>query len=420
MSDQLIQSLLDKRARAWSEAQDIRHRAEADTGKDLSKEDDEAFERALDEVERIDRQIDQHRRAAKLDHVDGSTDSRDAKPEGDPEGRGGKGEEEYREAFTRWMRGGNADLDREARDVLRTGWIDGSELRAQGVATGAAGGYTVPPAFRNRIVEAMQFIAPMRQFAEVINTDSGANLPWPTVDDTANEGAILAENTQVTEQDVTLGQASLDAYMYTSKLVRVSFQLLNDSGFDLEGWLARTLGQRIGRVQNRHFTVGTGTGQPDGVVTSATVGKQGATGQTTTVTYDDLVDLTDSIDPAYLGTGRVGFMLSQSARKVIRKLKDSQNRPLWEPSVQAGTPDTLLGYGLTLNNNVPVPAASAKSILFGDYKEAYVVRDVAGFQLLRLEERYADYLQVGFLGFQRSDGTLQNGSAVRAYQNSAT
>jgi HK97 family phage major capsid protein len=99
---------------------------------------------------------------------------------------------------------------------------------------------------------------------------------------------------------------------------------------------------------------------------------------------------------------------------------DSQNRPLWEPSIQVGVPDSLLGYGVVLNNYVPVPAASAKSLLFGDFREAYVIRDVAGFQLLRLEERYADYLQVGFLGFQRSDGTMQNTSAVKAFQHAAS
>ena len=275
----------------------------------------------------------------------------------------------------------------------------------------------MPPAFRQKLIEKMNFIAVMRQYAEVINTDTGASLPWPTVDDTGNEGAILAENTQVTEQDVTFGQASLDAYMYTSKLVRLSLQLLNDEAFGLEGWLANALGTRIGRIQNRHFTVGTGTGQPDGLFTSAAVGV--TAGSATAITYDDLVELTESLDPAYLGGGNLRFMMSQAARKTLRKLKDGQNRPLWEPSLTAGSPDTLMGYGLSLNNYVPAPAASAKSVGFGDIREAYVIRDVQDFALLRLTERYADYLQVGFLGFQRSDGTLQNASAFKVLQQAA-
>lgn len=328
-------------------------------------------------------------------------------------------DEAYAKAFSGYMRNGISALDHESQSLLRSGWVEGPQ-NAAGVATGAAGGYTVPPAFRQKIVETITYVAAMRQLAEVITTETGANLPWPTVNDTANEGAILAENTQITEQDVTFGQANLDAYMYTSKLVRVSLQLLNDNAFDLESWLARTLGARIGRIQNRHFTVGTGTGEPDGIVTSAAVGKQGAVGSTLTVSYDDLIDLIDSIDPAYVEAGNARFMMSQAARKAIRKLKDSQNRPLWEPSVQAGVPDQLLGYGLTLNNYVPAPAASAKSILFGDIREAYVIRDVSDFALMRLAERYADFLQVGFIGFQRSDGTLQNTAAVKTYQHSAT
>lgn len=417
MSEQLIKSLLDKRAKAWSEAQDIRERAERD-GADLSTEDNETFERALDEVERLDAQIDTHRRAAKLDAFDASTDTRTAKPEDTGE-RGGQDETAYREAFKQYMRRGFGGLTQEHRELLQSGFVQDDEVRAQGVGTGAAGGYTVPPAFRSRIIEQMQFIAPMRQSAEVITTDTGATLPWPTVDDTANEGAILGENTAATEQDVEFGQADLGAYMYTSKLVRASFQILNDTAFDMEGWLARILAQRIGRVQNRHFTVGTGTGQPDGIVTTAPVGKQGAAGQTTTVTYDDLVDVADSIDPAYLGSGNVGWMLSQGARKAIRKLRDGNDLPIWQPSVQLGVPDTLLGYGITLNNNMPTPAAGAKSLLFGDFREAYVIRDVNGFLLLRLSERFAEFAQVGFIGFQRSDGTTQNASAVSAYQHAA-
>jgi HK97 family phage major capsid protein len=322
----------------------------------------------------------------------------------------------YTDAFARYLRNGMGALDHADQRTLQAGFVQGPS-NAQGVGTGAAGGYTVPPAFRQKIVERMNFIAVMRQFAEVIATDTGASLPWPTVDDTGNEGAILAENTQVTEQDVTFGQANLDAYMYTSKLVRLSLQLLNDNSFGLEGWLATALGTRIGRVQNRHFTVGTGIGQPDGLFTSAAVGV--TAGSATAVTYDDLVELTESLDPAYLGGGNLRFMMSQAARKGLRKLKDGQQRPLWEPSLTAGAPDTLMGYGLTLNNYVPAPAVGAKSIGFGDIREAYVIRDVSDFALLRLTERYADYLQVGFLGFQRSDGTLQNAAAFKVLQQAA-
>lgn len=409
------QQLREQRANIWEQMKEVMDVAERD-GRDLSGEERQKYDAAEAELDAIGERIERSERHDKRAGEFGKVDRSGVVPTGD--GGDGGDDETYARAWSSWARRGTEDLSREERGALQGGWVSGSELRAAGVATGAAGGYTVPPAFRAQLIEQMTYVAPMRQHAEVITTDTGANLPWPTVDDTANEGAILAENTQVSEQDVTFGTASLDSYMYTSKLVRVSFQLLNDNAFNLESWLAGALGRRIGRIHNRHFTVGAGTTEPDGIVTSATVGKQGIVGQTTSVIYDDLVDLTDSIDPAYANGQQ--WMLSQATRKVIRKLKDSQNRPLWEPSLQAGTPDTLLGYNVVLNNLVPAPAANAKSILFGNFRDAYLIRDVAGVQVLRLQERYADFLQVGFLAFARSDGTLQNASAVKAYKHSAT
>lgn len=259
----------------------------------------------------------------------------------------------------------------------------------------------------------------MRQVAESITTDTGATLPWMTSNDTANVGAILAENTQVTEQDFTFGTASLDVYMYTSKLVRVSLQLIQDSALNLDAFLPRKLGERIGRIQNQHFTTGTGTSQPQGMFVGGTA-VQAAVGNVTGYSYDTLIDTISSIDPAYLGGGNLNWMFSQAALGGIRKLKDAQGHPLWQPSLQVGQPDSLLGYGIVLNNDVAVPAASAKSGAFGDFRAGYVVRDVTGVQALRLDERYADFLQVGFLGFQRAGGIVQDTNAFRIIQNSAT
>lgn len=336
----------------------------------------------------------------------------------------GTTDEEYRDAFVSFLRFGMGDLEPEQRAILRKGFIPGKELRAQGVGTGSAGGYFVPTAFRDKIIEQLKFFGAVREVSEVITTETGASLPWPTNDDTANVGAILAENTQVTEQDVVLGQATLDAYTYTSKLVRVSLQLLQDSAFDLETWLSRKLAERLGRATNAHFTTGTGTAQPDGIVTNATIGKTGTTGQTLTVIYNDLVDLVHSVDPAYRNE-RSRFMSHDLSIATVRKLRDDSGgaglgRPLWEPSTQLGLPDSLMGYPIIANNDMPVMAASAKSIAFGDFQAAYVVREVLGIQLLRLEERYADYLQVGFLSFLRTDGTVQDANAVKTYRNSAT
>ncbi|MDG9717406.1 phage major capsid protein [Streptomyces sp. DH24] len=413
-----LKDLLDQRASAWDKAQEFQNRAASDA--ELSAEDRSAWDAALADVERLSADIEREERHARLANVDYSQVI-DATRDADEERHGGPDKAEaYAEAYRAWMRDGTTELTSEQRTVLRSGWVDGKELRAQGVATGAAGGYIVPPAFRAKLIEAQKFYSSMRDVAEVITTETGATLPWPTNDDTANVGAILAENSQVTEQDVTLGTNDIGAYMYTSKLVRVSLQLLNDKAFDLESWLAGVLGRRIGRAQNQHFTTGTGTAQPEGVQTNAVVGKTGATGQTTSVTYDDLIDLAHSVDPAYRNSGRVRWMFADGTLAAARKLKDGQNRPLWEPSVQVGVPDSLLGYPYTINQDMPAMAANAKSILFGDFYAGYLIRDVQDVQLLRLAERYADYLQVGFLAFARTDGTPQDTAAYKAYRNSAT
>jgi HK97 family phage major capsid protein len=414
-----LQELLDQRARAWQTVQDIRDRLDREN-RDANEDEDTAFRNALDEVETLGRKIADEERVARLEAVDysqvpGIRTPADEGREEDP----AEAEKRYGVAFDAWVRNGSEALDREERAALHGGFIDARELRAQGVATSSAGGYLVPTGFRNVLIETMKFYSSMRAVSTVINTDTGQPLPWATVDDTANVGAILAENTQMTQQDVTFGQAQLGAYMYTSKMVLVSYQLLQDSVFNLDGFLARKLGERIGRIQNTHFTTGTGSSQPLGIVTNATVGKTGATGQTTSVTYDDLIDLIHSVNRAYRSADS-RFMMADSSLKAARKLKDTQGRPLWEPSVQVGVPDSLLGYGLEINDDMPAMAANAKSILFGDFQRAYVIRDVLGVQLLRLTERYADFMQVGFAAYARSDATLQDSGAVKAYQNSAT
>jgi HK97 family phage major capsid protein len=303
-------------------------------------------------------------------------------------------------------------------EYLRTG--SDQELRALGVATGSAGGFLAPASFRNVVVERLKQYSAVRQVATILPTESGQDLPFPTIDDTANVGAILSENTQVTEQDVTLAQKTLKAYMYTSKLVRVSIQLLEDNQVNLEDRLAGWLGKRLGRATNQHFTTGSGSSQPEGIQTNATVGVTGANGQTTSVIYDDLVDLVGSVDAAYLAEeDAAAWMMHSATLTKIRKLKDSQGHPLLEPDLKRGIPNTLLGYPIVVNPDMPVMAANAKSILFGNFREGFVIRDALGFYLMRLKERYADFLQMGFLLFSRHDSLVQDANAYASYRNSA-
>lgn len=294
---------------------------------------------------------------------------------------------------------------------LRTGDPSGLE-RALTVGTDSSGGYVVPDLFRNELQQTLKEYGGVREVATVITTDSGQNLEWPTFNGTAQVGAIVAENVQVAELDPAFGIASLDSYLWSSKLVRVPIQLTQDSAIDMESFLRNALAERIARIQNTKFTVGTGTGEPDGVAVGATVGVTAAS--PTAITPDEVINLVHSVDPAYRAGAR--FMMNDAVIATIRKLKEATtNAYMWQPGMQAGVPDSLLGYPVTVNQDMDAAlAATDVAILFGNFKRYYVIRDVKSFEVMVLKERYADYHQVGYLGFSRSDGTKADTAAVKS------
>ncbi|MFE6228913.1 phage major capsid protein [Cellulosimicrobium sp. NPDC057862] len=405
-----LRRLREERANAWSQAQDIQARRER-AGYEPTDEDGETYTRSLDDVERLGREIEEEERTERIRAVmDAPAPSaRSTNPisgAGEPDDIS----DEYRTAFDHYLRDGMSGIAPDEQKLLRQGFVPTSEGRAQAAGTPAAGGYTVPQEFLARMIETLKAFGGILSVVDVINTATGAEIVWPTNNDTGNVGAILAENTAVTEQDLTFDQGQLGAYMYTSKLVRVSIQLLQDSAFNLNAWLPVKLGERIGRAGAAHFATGTGTGQPQGLVTGLTQGVESATAGK--VGYDDLVDLEHTVDPAYRQSPTVRYALSDSALRELRKIKDTQGRPLWVPAIAGGVPSTINGYAYTIDNSLPVFAADAKPIVFGDLKAAYVARIVNGAQTLRLAERYAEFLQVGFLGFQRLDGIVQDTSAA--------
>ena len=253
----------------------------------------------------------------------------------------------------------------------------------------------------------------------VFDTTTGNALPIPTDNDTNNKGAILGENTQVGTQDVTVGAVTMNAYTYSSKMVLVSNQLLQDTAFNLDGFLSLKLATRLARITNTHFTTGDGASKPAGVMTGATLGQTGATGETGSIIFDDLVELEHSVDPAYRKNAR--FMMADSTLKVIKKLKDGLGRPLWAAGLAVKEPDTINAYPYVINQDMAAMAANAKSVAFGDFSN-YFIRRVAGIQILRLTERYADFNQVGFLAFQRWDGQLVDAGThpIKYFANSAS
>ncbi|MEB0133787.1 phage major capsid protein [Actimicrobium sp. CCC2.4] len=294
---------------------------------------------------------------------------------------------------------------------------------AMSTTTAAEGGFTVPAEIATMVVEKMKAFGGMRDVATAMSTAGGNSMNWPTSDGTAEVGAIVGQNTVVNSADVTFGTISLNPFYYTSNQIALPLELIQDSAIDVVGFVVARLATRIARIQNTHFTVGAGTTLPDGVIPRAGVGKVGVSGQTLTATYDDLIDLIHSVNRAYRGAGR--FMMNDFSLAVVRKLKDTTGRPIWNPGdmegIAEGVPSTLCGYAYTINDDVPVMAANAKSIAFGDFSQ-YMIRDVAGTTTLRRfdDSNFALKNQVGFCGWTRSGGNLMEPAAVKVYTNSST
>jgi HK97 family phage major capsid protein len=317
--------------------------------------------------------------------------------------------------FDSWTRRGEKGLSAEQAAKL---------YNTMSTTTGSEGGYTVPAAVAATLIDSLKLFGGMRAVSELLNTAQGNALSFPASDGTTEIGEILAENAQATGADPAFTTVGLNVFKFSSKIITVPIELLQDSSVDIEAFIRKRIIQRVGRITNQMFTTGTGTGQPRGVVTAASSGKVGLTGQTLTVGYDDLVDLLESVDEAYQLGGNCKFMFSQSIRRVLRKLKDTAGRPIWTPGyeagITAGAPDLLIGKEVALNNDMPVPAANAKSIVYGDLSK-YIIRDAMQVNLMRFDDSaFASKGQVGFLAFMRSGGNLMDTSAVKYYQHSAT
>jgi HK97 family phage major capsid protein len=323
--------------------------------------------------------------------------------------------------FAKFLRVGNDGLSAEDRAAIQN---------TMSTTTPNQGGYTVPVEVAKEVLDALKAYGGMRSVATVLQTAGGNDFNYPTSDGTSETGELLAQNASAAAADPSFGVITLSTYKFSSKTVAVPIELLQDSAVDVEGFIRKRLVTRLGRVTNTYFTTGTGSSQPQGIVTGAGSGKVGATGQTGTVIYDDLVDLQHSVDPAYRALGNCGFMMNDASVKVIRKIKDTTGRPLFVPGYEdavptvgkvGAIPNSILGDPITVNQDVATMAANAKSILYGAFSE-YTIRDVMDVMMFRFtDSAYATKGQVGFLAFLRAGGALVDvGGAVKYYQNSAT
>lgn len=332
-------------------------------------------------------------------------------------------------AFVRDLNDARARKD---KDLALRGWLlgnrAGAEHRAAAQRTGldlfnpnltltaetrdnstssSAGGYTIPQGFLAELEKKQAFFNPLLNVARVINTAEGNTLPMPTIDDTSNLAALGAEGTAVTAVDLTFGTVNLSSYRLES-LVIASNELLRDTGINLETEIGGLLGERIGRKQSAYHATGTGSSQPEGVVTGSSAGVTAASA--TAIAINDLISLCNSLDAAYWPNAR--FMMHQSVWAAILKLQDSQGRPLVTDYINGNQPK-LLGYEVILNNNMASSIATTnKTVLFGDFSK-YYIRQVGSLELIRLNELYANKYQTGFMVVSFEDAKVVQSAAIK-------
>lgn len=405
-----MKSIQALRERLASLKKDARNLLEEKGSATWTTEEQAKFDNLVDEAERVERQIDAHQRLLDEEadkHFNDVQRKTGEQVRDDARNPG-------RQALEIYLRTMTKNLSPEQALMIRN---------TMSTTTPSEGGYTVQSTIASAVIDAMKDYAGMRRVAERLVTASGAPLSYPSSDGTTEEGEIIAENASASDADISFGTVPLNVFKFSSKVITIPIELLQDTTIDILALLNMRVRDRVGRIQNKKFTIGTGTGEPYGLSVAAGVGKTGTTGQTTTVTYDDLVDLVDSIDPAY-AANELKFMFGQTMRRTIRKIKDTAGRPIWTPSYDAGmtakTPDLLMGHAVELNNHMPAPAANAKSIAFGALNK-YMVRDAMEVTLFRFEDSaYLKKGQIGFLAWCRAGGNLLDANAVKQYQHPAT
>lgn len=424
----LQQRLQALRAERDTAATTLRQHVEAKTGQDWTADDTAKYDNGLAHIDRIDAEIDRIEKVIKAEGAVSQALDRRAGTQDISDQRAQDQANAEMAVFMGWVRGGMQGLTPEQQAVAQRHL---TTVQGAGVGTGAAGGFTVPQEFLAVLDTALREYGGMRAVSTIIRTASGADMPMPTNNDTSNSGSIIAENTAQSVLDVTFAQVILRAFMYTSGIVPVSYQLLNDTAFDMGTWLAQQLGTRLARIENNHFTLGTGVAtQPQGIANATvglTIGHTLPTGNATGFTYNGLVTMQHSVDPAYRRMPNCVWMMSDTALRQIRLILDTQNRPIFVPGYTigndavGGAPDTIMGHRIVINQDMPVPAANARSVAFGDFSK-YFIREVQGIQVVRLNERFADALQVAFFGYQRVDGRIVDAGTnpIRLLQNSAT
>lgn len=309
----------------------------------------------------------------------------------------------------------NAAVDRRMNEVRRALKVPTTRA-AYNIGADSGGGVTVPEEWSQELAQVERQFGRVAGLASNVTTTGVGDLHWTTVVD-AETAALIAEGGAYVESEDTFGEVVFNAWKYGG-LAKASDEVVSDAGVDLANFVAQRAGQVIAVANNPHFVNGTGTGQPRGI-TNNTTGVTLTAGQTTTITSaDSLIDLFHSVSPAY--RDNASWLLHDNTVKIVRKLKDTTGQYIWQSGLQAGAPDTILGRAAYPDPDMPVPAAGAKTIYFGDVKRNYLVRYAGPVTVKRLTDLYAANGQVGFRVDRRVDGDIVDTGAARILVQSAT
>ncbi len=413
-----IQELKEKRYGLYQQMRGILDKADTEK-RSMSGEETTKYENLDAEVDRLTAEIQKREKLQEQERHFAENNVPEQRDEKSGQPQRVTDKEEYRKAFEKYIRYGVSGLSSEERNLI-TSQRNNVEDRALSAITGNAGGYTVPTGFYNTLTEAKKTFGGMRiSGATIMRTNSGNAIPMPTADDTGNIGELVAENGAVGTQDTSFGQKTLNAYKFSSKTILVPIELLMDSGFDIEAYITKIIATRIARAENKYYTTGTGTSQPEGIVTASSLGVTGAAGQIDSLLWENFIDLEFAVDAAYRGDGK--YMMHDQTMKIVKKMKDSQGRPLWQPGIAVREPDTINGYQYILNNDMDQVGADKKSLLFGDFSN-FFIRDVMDVTLFRINEKYIENGQIGFLAFARHDSKFVNpgSSSVAHFKHAAS
>ena len=378
-----ITDLREKRAKLWASMEAFLNARRGENGL-LSAEDDAAYTKMENDLNALTAEV---KRMERHDAMEAELNKPDAQPlTSRPEAnraaeKSGRASNEYREDFGRHLRG---------RTPIHNVLSESADVD---------GGYLVPTEFERQIVSGLDEQNVIRALAKVITTQHERKIPIAAGHSVAT---WTAENAAYTESNPTFGQKQIDAFKLTD-LIRVSVELLQDAEFDLESYIASEFARAFGIAEEQAFCVGTGVNQPTGIFTAdgGTVGVTAAANNA--VSVDELISLVYALKSPYRKNAK--FLMNDATVSLVRKLKDGNGAYLWQPSVQAGQPDRLLGYELYTSPYVPTVAAGALTVAFGDFRN-YWIGDRAGRTVQRLNELYATNGQIGYVATERVDGKV--------------